>query len=76
MLFELLTATLPFEDNDPTARITARLQRDPLPPSRYNAKIPKEVDEFVLRLLARTREERPEARTASTELRDVLRALR
>src|SRR5437660_4588204 len=36
MLFELLTATLPFEDNDPTARITARLQRDPLPPSRYN----------------------------------------
>ena len=76
MLFELLTATLPFEDNDRTARITARLQRDPLPPSRYNAKVPKEVDDFVLRLLARTREERPDARTASTQLRDVLRSLR
>jgi CheY-like chemotaxis protein len=76
MLFELLTATPPFQDNDPTARITARLQRDPLPPSRYSAKVPKEVDEFILRLLARTREERPDARAASTKLRDILRSLR
>jgi CheY-like chemotaxis protein len=76
MLFELMTATLPFEGSDRTARITARLQRDPLPPSRYNAKLPKEVDNFVLRLLARTREERPDARTASAELRDILRSLR
>jgi CheY-like chemotaxis protein len=77
MLYELLTGTLPFDDSDRTTAVTSRLHRDPLPPSRYNAKIPAAVDEFILRLLARNRDERwQEARSAATELRNILRSLR
>ena len=77
MLYELLTGSLPFDDSDRATAVTSRLHRDPLPPSRYNAKLPAAVDEFILRLLARNREERcQEARSAATELRNILRSLR
>src|SRR5712691_10419934 len=77
MVYELLTGTLPFDDSDRATAVTSRLHRDPLPPSRYNTKIPAAVDEFILRLLARNRDERwQEARSAATELRNILRSLR
>src|SRR5207248_6157366 len=58
MLYELLTGALPFEAKDATERVTARLSKTPEPPSKRMPKIPKEVDDFVLRLLARGRDER------------------
>jgi serine/threonine-protein kinase len=77
MLYELLTGSTPFEGDDLTARITARLNRDPDPPSRRVPRVPAEVDNFVLRLLARNRDQRlKDARSAATEARDLIRVLR
>ncbi len=76
MLYELLTGAMPFEGKDTTERVTARLHRDPDPPSRRAPRIPKQVDEFLLRLLARSRDERwADARSAANELRNLLRTL-
>ena len=56
MLYEMLTGMMPFEGNDMTERITSRLNRDPDPPSRRVPKIPGELDQFILRLIARHRD--------------------
>lgn len=77
MLYELLTGALPFEGKDATARVTARLDRNPDAPSKRAPRIPREIDAFILRLLARNREERwPDARSAANELRNLLQMLR
>jgi serine/threonine-protein kinase len=76
MLYELLTGDLPFLGKDTTERITARLHRDPDPPSRRMERIPKQIDQFLLLLLARSRDERcPSARSAATELRSLIQTL-
>jgi CheY-like chemotaxis protein len=77
MLYELLTGSLPFEGKDTTERVTARLSRTPDPPSKIAARIPHEVDTFILRLLARNRDERlSDARSAATELRTLIMTIR
>jgi len=77
MLYELLTGGLPFEDRDATERVAARLERTPDPPSKRVPKIPKEIDDFVLLLLARNREARwADAASAATELRSLIKAIR
>jgi CheY-like chemotaxis protein len=74
MLYELLTGSLPFDGKDATERITARLSRDPAPPSKHAPHIPREIDAFVLRLLARSRDNRwADARSAANELRKLMR---
>jgi len=77
MLYELLTGSMPFEGDDMTTRITARLNRDPDPPSRRLPKIPSEVDQFILRLIARHRDQRwADARSAAAEARNLMRVVR
>ncbi|HEY6842653.1 MAG TPA: protein kinase, partial [Thermoanaerobaculia bacterium] len=77
MLYELLTGALPFEGKDTTERITARLTKDPDAPSRRAPRISPDVDAFVLRLLARSRDERwPDARSAANELRNLIKSIR
>ncbi len=77
MLYELLTGALPFEGKDATERITARLNRTPDPPSKHAPRIPHEVDAFILRLLARNREERlADARSAAAELQNLIKTIR
>jgi serine/threonine-protein kinase len=72
MLYELLTGQLPFQSSDRAEMVTARLHREPEAPSTRNAKVPAELDRFVLRLLARTRDQRlPDAHTAVSELRSM-----
>ncbi len=60
MLFEMLTATLPFEGPSAMVAAVARLPRDP-PDPRTRAKIPDAMAELVLRCMARE----PAARPAS-----------
>ena len=77
MLYELLTGALPFEGKDSTERITARLDRAPDAPSKRAPRISHEVDGFILRLLARNRDERwPDARSAAAELRNLIKTIR
>ncbi|HMC23309.1 MAG TPA: protein kinase [Thermoanaerobaculia bacterium] len=77
MLYELLTGSLPFEGKEATERITSRLNRTPDAPSKYAPRIPHEVDAFILRLLARNRDERwADARSAAAELRNLIKTIR
>ena len=77
MLYELLTGALPFDDKDATERVGARLERAPDPPSKRAPRLPAEIDNFVLRLLARNRDARwADAGSAATELRNLIKALR
>ena len=77
MLYEMLTGTMPFEGSDMTERITSRLNRDPDPPSRRVPKIPGELDQFILRLIARHRDQRwADARSAAAEARSLMRVVR
>ena len=76
MLYELLTGSLPFEGKDATERVTARLNKTPDAPSKLAPRIPHEIDGFILRLLARNREDRwPDARSAATELRNLIKTI-
>jgi CheY-like chemotaxis protein len=76
MLYELLTGSLPFEGKDATARVTSRLDRTPDAPSKLAPRVPHEIDSFILRLLARNREDRwPDARSAATELRNLIKTI-
>lgn len=77
MLYEMIAAQLPFIDDDRAARATARLQEEPPPPSRHNAKVPRELDAIVLHLLARDRDARySEAREVVEDLRALLHEMR
>jgi len=77
MIYEMLTGDTPFQGDDMTSRVTSRLNRDADPPSRKVPKIPSEVDQFVLRLIARNRDQRyPDARTAAADARNLIKILR
>ena len=69
MLYQLLTATLPFVAEDRMAGARMRLVADPKPPSTLDSKIPKALDAFILRLLQRRPDDRyPSAGTALSDL--------
>ena len=72
VFYELLTGRLPFIAQDTTEAITARLYRDPEPPARFAPTIPAALDRFVMRLLARVRDQRfASTREAIEELRQL-----
>ncbi|HSP80726.1 MAG TPA: protein kinase [Myxococcaceae bacterium] len=70
MLYELLTASLPFTGDSPTAVAFARL-RQPPPDPRTRAPVPDALAELVLRCLSREPEGRP---ASALELAQALRA--
>ena len=73
MLYELVTATMPYNDSDRTVRASARIQHDAPPPSSRNAKVTPELDAIILKLLARDRNERyGDARDVAADLRMLL----
>jgi serine/threonine-protein kinase len=72
LLFELLTAHVPFEAPGDYLRMIAQLQQDPPAPGTMVAGVPAGLDAIVLRALAKT----PEARFESAgAFRDALDAL-
>jgi hypothetical protein len=75
VLYEMLTGTLPFDERG-AALLAAPLREAPVKPSARADGIPAEVEELVLRLLARQPEDRPRDAFAVTDaLGDVLRRL-
>ncbi|MCB9596761.1 MAG: serine/threonine protein kinase [Sandaracinaceae bacterium] len=74
LLYEMLTGTLPFADDDLVQLLRKQIKEAPLPPSRVapDADIPLELEGIVLRCLAK----RPSQRFQSmTELREALETL-
>jgi serine/threonine-protein kinase len=54
ILYEMTTGRVPYDDQpDPYSMMTARLVGDPVAPRAHNPALPPEVEEIVLRALAR-----------------------
>jgi predicted ATPase/signal transduction histidine kinase len=57
-LYELLTGTLPFTASDAMELIHCHIARQPAPPSERSSAIPAQLSAIVLKLLAKTAEQR------------------
>ncbi|MBD0345071.1 MAG: AAA family ATPase, partial [Coleofasciculus sp. Co-bin14] len=56
--YELLAKQLPFETTDALELVHCHIAKQPVPPQEVNPEIPKAVSEIVMKLLAKTAEER------------------
>jgi CheY-like chemotaxis protein len=72
VLYECLTATLPFEAETPVALIVKILNEEPLAPRSLNGDIPEALSELILSLLAKNPDDRVQT---AAELGDLLRGL-
>ncbi len=69
VLFEMLCGRVPFRADTEAATALARLHQDPPPPRRLRPDLPVEVEQVVLRLLARQPDQRwPDAASLSRTL--------
>ncbi len=57
-LYELLTGFLPFEASDPMELVHAHIAREPLDPAERYAAVPPALSAIILKLLAKTAEDR------------------
>jgi predicted ATPase/signal transduction histidine kinase len=72
-LYEILTGRLPFTASDPTEWVHCHIARQPIPPTERMPNIPRPVSAIVMKLLAKTAEERYQ--TALGLERDLQRCL-
>jgi predicted ATPase/class 3 adenylate cyclase/tRNA A-37 threonylcarbamoyl transferase component Bud32 len=56
--YELLTGLLPFDARDPMELVHSHLARQPIPPQRLRPDLPPLLGELILKLMAKTAEER------------------
>jgi serine/threonine protein kinase len=71
-LYEMLAGRLPFDAHTRHGWMRAHLDEPPAPPSAFHPALPPAVDELVLRLLAKNRDERtPSAEAFLEELKQV-----
>jgi serine/threonine protein kinase len=73
-LYEMLTGALPFTANDPLEWVHCHIARQPVPPHQRANGIPEPISAIVMRLLAKTAEERYQtAKGVEADLRRCLR---
>ncbi|MFZ3170646.1 MAG: Stk1 family PASTA domain-containing Ser/Thr kinase [Carboxydocellales bacterium] len=73
VLYEMLTGKLPFSGDSPIAMAMKHIQEEPIPPSCINAKVTPELEQVVLRAMAKSPERRYQtAREMANDLRTVL----
>jgi eukaryotic-like serine/threonine-protein kinase len=65
MLYEMLTGEPPFPGDDAVAIISQHLNAAPVAPSRHRGELPSSLDEPILRLLAKSPDERPDGAAAA-----------
>jgi predicted Ser/Thr protein kinase len=72
VLYEMVTGRLPFEAEDGITVVLQKLKEPPPPPSRFNTDLPAEMEQVILKAIARL----PEGRYQSAlEMTEALRAL-
>ena len=59
MLYELVTGSKPFSGSNPMAIINQHINTAPVPPSWYNPSCPRRLEDLILKLLEKDREDRP-----------------
>src|SRR6185436_1766131 len=57
-LYEMLTGAAPFQSEDALELVHLHIAKEPVPPSAVRPEIPRAVSELVLKLLAKTAEDR------------------
>jgi serine/threonine protein kinase len=72
--YEMLTGTLPFKASDPMEWVHCHIARQPVPPDQYAKEIPVPLSAIVMKLLAKTAEDRYQ--TAGGVAGDLWRCLR
>src|SRR5262249_12685252 len=72
-LYQMLTGSLPFTASDPMEWIHCHIARQPVPPSERLARIPAQLSQIIVKLLAKTAEDRYQ--TAAGVERDLRRCL-
>ncbi|MGA9771763.1 MAG: protein kinase [Blastocatellia bacterium] len=76
VIYETLTARLPFGGNSPTEIIDCILHQEPPPVSRFNYNVPAELERIARKCLEKDRERRYQsAREVATDLRNLRRDL-
>ncbi|MFB2768286.1 AAA family ATPase [Pelatocladus sp. BLCC-F211] len=74
--YEMLTGQLPFQVTDPLELVHCHIAKITIPPHELNANIPQAVSEIVMKLLAKTAEERYQnALGIKADLKECLRQL-
>jgi serine/threonine protein kinase len=69
-LYEMVTGTLPFTASDPMELVHAHIARQPVPPFERRQSVPRAVSGIIMKLLAKTAEERYQtASGAASDLR-------
>ena len=72
-LYQMLTGTLPFTAADPMEWVHCHIARKPVPPAERLGNVPRTVSAIIMKLLAKTAEERYQ--TAAGVERDLRRCL-
>jgi len=72
-LYEMLTGSLPFTASDPMEWVHCHIARQPMPPHERRGDIPRTISAIIMKLLAKTPEERYQ--TAAGVESDLLRCL-
>src|SRR6202521_1171404 len=73
MLYEMVTGRPPFLGDDAVGVISQHINTAPVDPSWHNPECPKPLEALILRLLAKSPDERPaKAEDAAVELRRIL----
>ncbi|MEA3163753.1 MAG: hypothetical protein QOE88_1571, partial [Verrucomicrobiota bacterium] len=72
-LYEMLTGSLPFRASEPMEWVHCHVARQPIPPEKRSTNVPASVSAIIMKLLAKTAEERYQ--TATGVERDLRRCL-